>query len=254
MEESLTPITVSKPENKCSDCLYITLEGNLIQQQKQSIFRPFQPKQATSEKISLHLLINFSAQWQSLGVGRIKFGLKGGELKLKLTNCKIPYEDRRFVQPLDVSVQKERQDQKGNKTKTSIEPSWNDGKAKAKVKLGTEQTENRADKFQITPYQISSKGSEVNPIWEFKVETGEPFLEGTLGKEELGILTVSDKPCFIEATFEVSQRDVEFIEAEGLWLKNIIPEQRTALDIALVKRLLKHKLTPYLSRVELQYV
>ncbi len=253
MQEPITSNLVPKPDNKCSDCLHMTLEGNLIQQEKLFILRPFKPKQAETEKISLHLLINFNTRWETLPIGRIRFGLKGGELKLNLKNGKIFYEDRKFTNPLAVSVQKERQDQKGSQNKVGVEPSWADGKAGTKVNLGTEQTESQTDKFQLTTYQISTKGSENNPVWTFELETGEPFLKGSFGKAELGILTVIGKPCCVEATFEVSQRDVKLIEAEGPWLKDIIPEKREALDIALVKLLLKHKLTPYLSRVELQH-
>lgn len=258
MQESLPSQAVSGPENRCPECLYMTLEGNQIQQEKQFILNPFKPKQAETEQISLHLLINFNAQWQSLrlgrmGVGRIKFGLKGGELKLKLKNGKMPYEDRKHINPLAISVTKERQDQKGSQTKVGVEPSWVDGKPRAKLNLGTEQTESQTDKFQLTANQISPKGSDDNPTWEFEVETGEPFLKGTFGKEEIGTLTVTGKPCCVEATFEVSPRDVKLIEAEGLWLKDLIPEKRKALDIKLVKLLLDHKLRPYMSRVELQY-
>jgi hypothetical protein len=50
--------------------------------------------QASSQtrQIDLHLTINFDEQWESLKEGRIRFGLKGGELRLKLKNSEIPYD------------------------------------------------------------------------------------------------------------------------------------------------------------------
>jgi hypothetical protein len=253
MSESMPSKLVPKADNKCPDCLYMELDT--IQPEKTLLSRVFQSKQIETEQLSLHLLINFNAQWEPLLLGRIKFGLKGGELKLKLTNGKMSYEDRKLTtQPFAVSVSKERQKQKGSKTNAELEPSWNEGKTGAKVKLGSEETEGITDKFQLTAYQVSQKGPENNPTWAFEVETGETYLKGTLAKTELGVLTVTARSCCVEATFEVSQRDVEVIEAEGPWLKDIIPEKRKTLDIGLVKLLLKHKLTPYLSRVELRHV
>ena len=254
MPESLTSKLVPEPENKCPYCLYMKLEGHLTQQEKPFILLPFRPKQTETEQMSLHLFINFGKQKEFLPFGSIKFGLNGGQLKLKLKSGKMPFEDRKLTNPLPISVQKERQKQESSKSKADLKPSFSDGKAKVEVNLGTEQAENRTDKFQFTDHQISTTGPENNPIWEFKVETGEPFLEGQFGKAELGTLTVTGKPCCVEATFEVSQRDVELIEAEGVYGKDIIREKRTTVDILLVKSLLKSKLMPYVSRVELQYV
>jgi hypothetical protein len=252
MQQPLTLVQPSEPENKCPDCIFVKLEGKQIPRRFKLNFR--QPERAATQQISLKLLISFNAQWESLKIGRIKFGLKGGELKLRLENCKMYYEDCKLHAPLDISIQQERQEQKSSKSRVGIEPTWSDGQLGGKINFDTENTNGRTDTFKVNAYQVSQKGSEENPTWVFEVETGEPFLKGRLAGTELGLVTVERKPCSIKATFEVSQRDIHIVEAEDPWLINLIPEKRTVLDIIFAKKLLEHKLTPYLSRAELQYV
>jgi hypothetical protein len=230
------------------------MEGTLIQPDKSSILNIFHSQQTVRQQIKLHLLINFNEQWESFKLGRIKFGLKGGELKLKLQNSEMPYEARQLAAPLTVHILKERQEQKSSTNKIGVEPSAASGKAGVKVNLGTEGTENITDKFPITDYQISLKGNNENPAWSFQVETGEPLLKGLLEKTELGTLNVTGKPCYVEATFEVSRSDIKVVLGEGIWNKNLIPEKREALEIKFIKLLLNKKLGSYLSRVKLQYV
>ncbi|MEG4035260.1 hypothetical protein QUA03_15670 [Microcoleus sp. S36b_A4] len=61
-------------ENKFPDCLYMHLEGILVE----------------SEQINLPITIEFNEQWESVEGGRVKFGLKGGTLNLNLKNGYIP--------------------------------------------------------------------------------------------------------------------------------------------------------------------
>ncbi|NEO34403.1 MAG: hypothetical protein F6K36_29190 [Symploca sp. SIO3C6] len=261
MEKSISPIVSSEPDNKCPGCFYMELDGNSVKPEKYSWLKFFNPPQTANEQITLYLTINFNEQWESLGIigivtfpGRVKFGLKSGELKFKLKNGEIPYEDRQWITPLDVEITKERQEQKSSKNKIGLEPSLASDKAGIKASLGTDKTESKTDKFQFNTSQISTKGSRENPVWSFEVETGAPILKGMLGKTELGTVTVTGKPCYVEATFEVSRQDIKVTNSEGPWLKELIPEVRASLDIAIITLLLKHKVQPYLSRVELQYV
>lgn len=115
--------------------------------------------------------------------------------------------------------------------------------------------------FQFTAYQVTTKGSEENPAWVFEVETGEPDLKGLLKPDlkgllknaSLGTLNVTAKPCRVEATFEVSKRDVYLSDAEGLWPQNISRNKKAVLERMIALRLLESKLKPYLSQAQLQY-
>jgi hypothetical protein len=62
-----------RSQNKYPDCLQMELEAVSIQ----------------SEIFDLYLTLNFNEQWEPLLNGRVKFMLKGGQLKLKLDNMEI---------------------------------------------------------------------------------------------------------------------------------------------------------------------
>src|SRR4028119_360647 len=74
MSETLPAMSQVYHENKFPDCLYMHLEGILVE----------------SEQIDLPITIEFNEQWESVEGGRVKFGLKGGTLKLNLENGHIP--------------------------------------------------------------------------------------------------------------------------------------------------------------------
>jgi hypothetical protein len=215
----------------------------------------FPPKRPKTNKHDLYLTLNFSEQREQLSGGHIKFGLRAGELKLTLENAKVPYGLRTHFNPFKLSIDFERQKQEGHKTQRVAEGSWGGSKTGAKAKLSNEQTEGSTDKFHLVVAQIEPKGTPENPAWNFRVETGEPVLRGTLIRTKLATIEViaPEKPWYAEATFNISSRDVKITGGEGAWLKNLIPEKRQALDIAIAKLLLKHKLKSPLSRVKLPY-
>jgi hypothetical protein len=95
--------------------------------------------------------------------------------------------------------------------------------------------------------------TEENPVWIFEEEMGEPVLKGGLNQVKLGTLNILTLPCRVEATFEVSKRDVCLTDAEGLWSPDISRNKRAVLDRLIIQRLLEPKLKPYLSRAELHY-
>ena len=237
-------------ENKCPDCLFMTLEG-IPQKQARGFLSS--SKSADIKQIELHLNINFNEQWEPVPQGRIKFGIRSGELRLKLENGKIPLEKRELNDTFDVYVQKDRQHQEGSENQSSIEASVAKGEPGVKATRSYKKTAGKTDKFQFIDCQITTKGAEETPAWVFEVVTEEPVLKGTLTNQKLATMNVTAKPCEVNATFDISPRDVKITGAEGPWLANLIPEKREALDIALAKLLLKHKLKSPLSQVHLRH-
>lgn len=67
----------------------------------------------TGRQFDLDVSLNFSQQWQSLLDGRIKFGLKGGKLSLKLEQGAIALTDADFGEAFTTTTQI-----------TATEPSW----------------------------------------------------------------------------------------------------------------------------------
>lgn len=230
-------------DNRYPDCLYFNLRG--------------QSNPWAQNQIDLYLTINFNEQWQDLVGGRIRVGLKGGELRLTVDNGAIPYESRELTGLLALSVPKKRTLQAAQKRQAAFDLGMGQkpfgGKPGIRATAGLEQTQTRADEFRFIACQITTKGSEDSPAWEFAVETGAPVLKGLLKNAFLGTLHVQAKPCSLEAVFQISKRDLYLTDAEGLWPSDISQNKRAILERMIVLRLLASKYQPYLSRMELRY-
>jgi hypothetical protein len=173
-----------------------------------------------------------------LPAGRIKFGIRAGELRLTLKNGKIPYEEREWNDTFDLSIPKNRQTKVAQKNQGSGKASaTSGGKIGIEVKGNSENTEETTEQFQVVAAQVTTKGSEQEPAWEFEEHTGEQVLKGTISNQKLATVTVEEKPCAITATFEVAERDVYI----------------SIIERTILRYLLKSKLKPYLSRQELRY-
>ncbi|MEZ2238390.1 hypothetical protein [Microcoleus sp.] len=200
MPETAPTISQSYQDN-FPDCLSMKLEGILIK----------------SEHIDLPITIEFNEQWESVESGRVKFGLKGGTLKLNLENGYIPQKLRNLT--------------------------------------GLKELEERQvnENFQFPSIcKITTDGSEFNPAWLFELKIGSQVLKGALPKENLGTLTINNQPCCVEATFEVEPKYVHITGVEGLWSeKDSINKQRMAQVRA--RKDLCGLLQPYVSRAELRY-
>jgi hypothetical protein len=201
MPETLPTISQIHHENKFPDCLCMQLEGIIVE----------------SEQIDLPIMIEFNEQWESLLGGRVKFGLKGGTLKLKLENSQIPQKLRNLT---GLKELKERE---------------------------------AIEKFNFPSMcEVTMDGSELNPAWVFEVKRGSQVLKGALPKEKLGTLTVNNQPCCVEATFEVELRYVHITGVEGLWPENTSRNKQIVSE-AKARKDLCESLQPYLSRAELRY-
>ena len=244
-------------ENRCPDCFYLEVEGKIVS--KQGLFASIQkPKAKIQNQIDLHLTINFNEQWQQMPAGRIKFGLRGGELRLKLENGSIPYDLRELNSKFELTIAKERQQQASQDSKQGTEATVEANPvkiAKTAIKglLERKFTSGTTDKFQFTSAQVTTKGEPENPAWVFENQTGESVLKGSLTAAKLGTMEVTGRPCRVETTFEVSLGEVKLTDAEGLWSPDISDEKKAAIERGLAKLLLKHKFKPYLSRQVLHY-
>ncbi|HBE20318.1 MAG TPA: hypothetical protein DEG17_23660 [Cyanobacteria bacterium UBA11149] len=220
-------------------------------------------------QIDLYLSIHFNEQWEPLHQGRIKFGLRGGELRLRLVGGEIPIESRylggcvELLLPRKEEPHQERIDQTNNYTSNSTltrrivgaafpksEGSRMDALETQKIFVG-ESDKDRP--FHGNICHITKKVSEPNPTWIFEEEIGKPVLKGFLDKVKLATLNVTAFPCRIQATFEVSGRDICITDAEGLWQSDMSRNKMAVLEQLTIKRLLEPKFKPYLSRVMLRY-
>jgi hypothetical protein len=209
---------------------------------------PVQPDQ-----IDLYLTVNFNEQCEPLVGGSVKFGLKGGELKLRLENGSIPYEFRELTGSLKLSPHQQEQDSQDNQAQNTVESSVVQSQDNVSAKSGTELTQDKTNPHQLVAFQVATKGSQQNPVWVFEVETGESILKGSINNVKLATLKAIALPCYVEATFEVSLQDVYLTQTTGLWSPNISRNQLAVLERGIARLLLKRKLKPYLSQIKLRY-
>ncbi|MDY6939393.1 MAG: hypothetical protein SWY16_17210 [Cyanobacteriota bacterium] len=237
------PVPPEPPiENRCPECLFLKLEGNPIW--TDLLNRDYR-------QIELHLTLNFHEEEVKLKWGSVWFGLKRGELRLRLTNARIPYDARNLNDLLTLLVSKDIKTQEGREHQSNLGGSLSAKEPSLKANATEKRTTSRTESFQETTWRVSTKGSEEEPTWVF--ETDDLFLKGTLPTELLATMDVTAKSCRVEATFEVSRRDVYFSRGEGIWLNHLSRNKQLVIENKLILWWLREKLTPYLSRVELHY-
>jgi hypothetical protein len=253
--------------DKCQDCLGIDLEAEVVRSKsiKEKILSSLRPKkQSTEPDVMLYLTINFGEQWEKVPfVGQVKFGLKRGQLKFRLKNCKIPLKNRELAPSLQQKISKEKQTQESSKRQASAEFSLSDivpvpftSKGGSKAGLSGEQTVGVTEKVLYTVDQIHSQGSDNQPVWIFQEKAGEQVLIGMLKSEKIATLIVETKPCNIDITFEVRNimRDVCVTDVEGMVsLEEIKKKQSAIIERKLIRSVLKPKLAPYISQMRFQY-
>lgn len=238
-----------EPENKFPDCLYIKLEGIPVQSGSLEDFDVWQASTETPQ-IDLCVTLKFNEQWENLKGGRIKFGLRGGELKLKLENSEIPDEACYLAGVVELSMQ----NPKPTVEKKSLDSrlrafnsAFNGRSAKTSSIESSPETEH-----PITLCHVTTKISEENPAWVFE-EIGELVLRGSLYQAKLATLNITALPCRVEATFVISKQDLCLTDAEGLWPPDISRNKKAVLERLMIQRLLEPKIKPYLSKAELHY-
>lgn len=231
------------------------LEGIPVPPEKSGLFKR-QPKSTDIEKIDLLLTVNFNEQRELLFGGRMKFGLRGGKLSVKLENGQIPPESCELGVSIELAVQKQkekRQQGEGEEQSEMAAAAASQPGEHANPNIDIEKPTRRTERSQFATFQVTTKGSQEHPVWVFQANRGEPVLKGFLKNVKLGTLQMTAKPCRVEAVFVVSPRDVHMTEAEGLWPPNISKKRRVVIERAIVRRFLRRKLKPYLSRQELRY-
>ncbi|MFM6060688.1 MAG: hypothetical protein ACKPBT_21675 [Microcystis aeruginosa] len=182
MAKQSRAIAVTEHDNKCPECLHLEISGELVTSESKGVVSLF--KKSEPKAFSLSVRLNFNQQWLDFSFGRVKFGLRGGELRLKLENGQMPSELRNeaLKKILARELEIERQLGGEKESKSQLEGSVTSDLSKASLKgVGEQrQKESQGDKFQLKIAQISHKGANNQPVWVFENRTGEPVLLGEL--------------------------------------------------------------------------
>lgn len=238
-------------ENKFKDCLFIKLHsqsrsaGWFLQLKK---FFSFQSQKNLTEQIVLRLTIRFGEQEIPVKFGTIKFGLRGGELKLNLTNCKIPLENLEFTPKLLANIEIEEQKENSKATENTAILTLRGGATRKRSKANKESF-----KLKDEVYQVYTKGTEESPIWVFQIQTNKEIFIGGWKKEKIGIAEVNAKPYTVEAIFEVQDEDIRLTSATGIWSKNIGRNKIAWIQREYLLRCVRPQLQPYISLARLSY-
>lgn len=251
MQQLLPEPPATEPENRFPDCLYIKLSGTPVEAaasiQPELLLPKPAPKSHTVEQIDLYLTIRFGEHKQQLTGGSVTFGLKGGELKFQLDNCRVPIEKIALSDEFEVGIETQQQEetisQKQGSSTIALNPT---------VALGNMESEKIAKTYKTKDYQVRTKGTETAPVWEF-IAKANPCLQGLLKEAKLATIKVIDKPCGVKATFEVDVQNVYLTDAWWMSEKNVIKLISSIRDRGVSKLFLERKLKPYLSRVEWRY-
>ena len=247
-------IAVTEHDNKCPECLHLEISGEPVASESKGVFPRF--KKSEPEAFSLSVRIIFNQQWLVFSFGRVKFGLRGGELRLKLENGQMPSELRNeaLKKILARELEIERQLGGEQESKFQLEGTVTPDLSKASLKGVREQRqkESQGDKFQLKIAQISHKGANNQPVWVFENRTGEPVLIGELA-DSLGKMLIAGVPWSVEATFTPEMRQVVITGLENLFKDDISGHKLNVFELGFAKLFLKHKTQPYLSRQVLRY-
>ena len=245
-------MTKSEYKDKFSDCLSMKLHSKpaTVSWFFQQLKRFFAPKtqETLTEQIELQLTIRFGEQEIPILGGTVKFGLRGGELRLNLTNCKIPLENLGLTPQLPEKIAIESQVENSEGTENTLAATLRGG-----ITTKDNQVIKEVYKFKDEVYQVYTKGTDQSPIWVFQLQTDQEILIGGWQKKKIGILEVKDKPCTIKAFFEVQDEDIRLTSATGIWSKGIIRNKAVWLQRELLLREIKPKLQTYISKAELLY-
>ncbi|MFN7513953.1 hypothetical protein [Microcystis sp.] len=254
MAKQSRAIAVTEHDNKCPECLHLEILGEPLALESKGLFSLL--KKSDPEAFSLSVRIIFNEQWLDFRFGRVKFGLRGGELRLKLENGQMPSELRNeaLKKILARELEIERQLGGEQESKSQLEGTVTPDLSKANLKGVREkrQKESQGDKFQLKIAQISHKGANNQPVWVFENRTGEPVLIGELA-DSLGKMLIAGVPWSVEATFTHEMRQVVITGLENLFKDDISGHKLNVFELAVAKLFLKHKTQPYLSRQVLRY-
>lgn len=196
-------------------------------------------------EIELKLTIRFNKATIQCPGGSVEFGLKRGVLTLEIENGKMPLEKVSLKAEFAKTLEVEEQQEKGRESEATIAVA-------AGVK--TKDADKFASKNKHVVYQVTNRGTEECPTWEFQAwdRHEPPILLGQLTEEALGTVEATDSSCFLTATlFARKQTDVHLLDSSGIIAARNLSRNKTALATReFFLRFVAPKLQPYLSRVK----
>jgi hypothetical protein len=252
MPQPPPPFSQAPPENNCPVCLSIKLEGRLIQAEKQGIFN-LKTKSAATNQIQLYLALQFNEQEEPLPGRCLKFGIKGGKLKLRVDNGELSLASPGLKGAFELSGEPGRYNPESSNYQSGFTVYLRERKPELQPSLEALKTVRKEAQAQLAVSGSRTQGLQENLTWVFAGEKDNSILQGSFNRTLLGTLRVKALPCRVEAIFCVSPEDIYITDAAGLIPHRIGKKKKVIIHRAIARHLLKRKLKPYLSRQELRY-
>ncbi len=215
--------------------------------------------ESSDDGLDLLLTINFHRHYLEMLGGKIWFGLRGAELQMAVTNGMMPNEHRWPDTPLQSKLEIKRSvsETHGSTQSEGARVGFTASLKKAGATAADNTTDGEAkssrtqDDFEFVDWQVSHKGSDTTAYWEFETRTGQPYLQASLVKQKIAVLTAIDHPCILQATVTVFKKDIYPLGGEGLW-KEDLTKAKKSIVLALLRKGIVKKMQPLVS-LELQY-
>lgn len=224
--------------DKLPNCLRMNIKGEHISRS----LNPF-AQRGEYEQINLFLTIQFNEHWQDLPGGRIRFGINGGQLTLRLENGEIPLELLDLSGPLNLEVSIKRAKKDTKKGKKGVKVSAQGGE----IAQESEEASEYSDEISFTTCQVTTKGTSTNPVWVFEEKQEERVLKGLLKSTKLAMMNILARPYIIRAEFDTSNKNIQITGFGGIWFQDLKPGKRTTLDRLFANKYLDELIQPHLS-------
>jgi len=206
-----------------------------------ALVSPGRAEVATHPKeLDLSLTINFGGEQEievpggnRLGLpgGRATFGVRRGQLRFTLQNCKLPLEKIALSKPFKVSIVVEKEKTRSNE----IQASTGLDSRSVVGKVGEGSSEKTTDEV----YQVKKVGSEEQPAWVFEAYGNCTVLEGMLPETLLGTLKIAAQPCEITAGFTVRGDDIQITWGKIGGVENITRNKLAVIERFIALRHIK---------------
>lgn len=222
--------------NLYPNCLTLELEGENIE----------------GLKAALYLTASFYEQEELILGGRVKFGLKRGELILSFENAQMKVKDRMLGAPLEVTLQREITRESSSEFQGGGSFSTSDKGILPGASLSTKTGEKIAEKETSITYRVFTTGNPESPSWNFVEVSRDNPLKGVLRDTQLGILTIRQRGVWLaRVRFVFSIEDIYIKGSGGFWAEDIARNKMAVIERFIVKHLLQSKLHSPMSHGEL---
>lgn len=235
-------------ENKFPDCVVMKLhiQANSEAPKPSPLLGLGKTQGTTHPKaLDLGLTINFSGEQEiqvpggtrlNLQGGRATFGVRRGQLRFILQQCKLPLEKTALLKPFNVSIEIERQRTRSNEVQAVA--------ALVAQSIGAKATKESTEKTTVEVFQVKKIGSEAQPAWVFEAYGNRTILEGMLAETLLGTLQIDGIPCEITADFTVRGEDVQITWGRIGQVENIHRNKLAVIERFIALRYIKTLVEP----------